>query len=150
MGIKIGLLGDVAEDFSISNQVFGDVLTFVGNFPMGGLEQAGHDFYGRAFSRPVRSQIAENLSGLEGKGHILNGQDGAVELAKVFRLEHCSLPLGEQTNPCGRGVTARRRQGISRRAIRPIRSWIGGRVPRSEEHTSELQSLAYLVCRLLL
>src|SRR5205823_12340301 len=26
----------------------------------------------------------------------------------------------------------------------------GRRVPRSEEHTSELQSLAYLVCRLLL
>src|SRR5205823_12949047 len=26
----------------------------------------------------------------------------------------------------------------------------GFRVPRSEEHTSELQSLAYLVCRLLL
>src|SRR2546425_8849959 len=27
---------------------------------------------------------------------------------------------------------------------------IGARKPRSEEHTSELQSLAYLVCRLLL
>src|SRR5687767_15675670 len=26
----------------------------------------------------------------------------------------------------------------------------GGGLPRSEEHTSELQSLAYLVCRLLL
>src|SRR2546425_6721865 len=26
----------------------------------------------------------------------------------------------------------------------------GDRIPRSEEHTSELQSLAYLVCRLLL
>src|SRR2546425_6893384 len=26
----------------------------------------------------------------------------------------------------------------------------GARLPRSEEHTSELQSLAYLVCRLLL
>src|SRR5205823_9524633 len=25
-----------------------------------------------------------------------------------------------------------------------------GKIPRSEEHTSELQSLAYLVCRLLL
>src|SRR5687767_15209255 len=27
---------------------------------------------------------------------------------------------------------------------------VAGEVPRSEEHTSELQSLAYLVCRLLL
>src|SRR6266545_6025417 len=32
-------------------------------------------------------------------------------------------------------------------ARRPAR---GHRAPRSEEHTSELQSLAYLVCRLLL
>src|ERR1041384_8601212 len=30
------------------------------------------------------------------------------------------------------------------------RCWINQRVRRSEEHTSELQSLAYLVCRLLL
>src|SRR2546425_12071507 len=28
--------------------------------------------------------------------------------------------------------------------------WLAGALPRSEEHTSELQSLAYLVCRLLL
>src|SRR5687767_15499679 len=28
--------------------------------------------------------------------------------------------------------------------------YFGGGTPRSEEHTSELQSLAYLVCRLLL
>src|SRR2546425_5589133 len=42
---------------------------------------------------------------------------------------------------------------ISRRnAPSPSNTWMrrGGRVPRSEEHTSELQSLAYLVCRLLL
>src|SRR3712207_8742620 len=34
----------------------------------------------------------------------------------------------------------------------PVRgaSGAGGRVPRSEEHTSELQSRQYLVCRLLL
>src|SRR2546425_9581279 len=35
-----------------------------------------------------------------------------------------------------------------------LRGWVGVRLdrdlPRSEEHTSELQSLAYLVCRLLL
>src|SRR2546425_9177430 len=29
-------------------------------------------------------------------------------------------------------------------------SWMGSRSARSEEHTSELQSLAYLVCHLLL
>src|SRR6266545_7668449 len=32
----------------------------------------------------------------------------------------------------------------------PAKTWIFSRPPRSEEHTSELQSLAYLVCRLLL
>src|SRR3989441_2488720 len=36
-------------------------------------------------------------------------------------------------------------------AERPILGGVdGGRAARSEEHTSELQSLAYLVCRLLL
>src|SRR2546425_5970294 len=33
---------------------------------------------------------------------------------------------------------------------RPRYTWGYGHRPRSEEHTSELQSLAYLVCRLLL
>src|SRR2546425_9678257 len=33
--------------------------------------------------------------------------------------------------------------------IKQFRQW-SSRTPRSEEHTSELQSLAYLVCRLLL
>src|SRR6266404_9442835 len=37
-----------------------------------------------------------------------------------------------------------------RRAPRPMPSWPPRASPRSEEHTSELQSLAYLVCRLLL
>src|SRR2546425_8780502 len=36
------------------------------------------------------------------------------------------------------------------RRIRCRRLRIGSSVARSEEHTSELQSLAYLVCRLLL
>src|SRR2546425_7030900 len=34
--------------------------------------------------------------------------------------------------------------------LRPSASPLAGRRVRSEEHTSELQSLAYLVCRLLL
>src|SRR2546423_14264664 len=40
----------------------------------------------------------------------------------------------------------RRRGGCGRRLLRRL----GRPRPRSEEHTSELQSLAYLVCRLLL
>src|SRR5229473_3782842 len=38
----------------------------------------------------------------------------------------------------------------SRAALNPAASFSAGPLPRSEEHTSELQSLAYLVCRLLL
>src|SRR5205823_14509566 len=47
--------------------------------------------------------------------------------------------------------------GAGGAALRQLRAatdrptvWYGGVVSRSEEHTSELQSLAYLVCRLLL
>src|SRR5687767_15610241 len=36
------------------------------------------------------------------------------------------------------------------RHCRKTRSWFAQTLIRSEEHTSELQSLAYLVCRLLL
>src|SRR5687767_15345913 len=42
----------------------------------------------------------------------------------------------------------RARRGASRAAVG--RTALVGGAPRSEEHTSELQSLAYLVCRLLL
>src|SRR3989441_6649713 len=43
---------------------------------------------------------------------------------------------------------ARQRGGLPVRHVHPERA--GRRAARSEEHTSELQSLAYLVCRLLL
>src|SRR3712207_8344632 len=57
--------------------------------------------------------------------------------------------------------SARRDLLVPRRAPRPVRSVLAGagrrhraracrRAPRSEEHTSELQSRQYLVCRLLL
>src|SRR5947209_14441607 len=35
-------------------------------------------------------------------------------------------------------------------ATRPLKPWVMGIAVRSEEHTSELQSRQYLVCRLLL
>src|SRR2546425_3909147 len=51
------------------------------------------------------------------------------------------LPVGIQPCLLGRGVPARNEVGH----VEP-----GVQERRSEEHTSELQSLAYLVCRLLL
>src|SRR3712207_8278772 len=53
--------------------------------------------------------------------------------------------------PAGRGRAAqlpRAPAGARRRALRRARPALGE--PRSEEHTSELQSRQYLVCRLLL
>src|SRR2546425_8958635 len=42
------------------------------------------------------------------------------------------------------GVTEQSKEGAVRSELKDLVQW------RSEEHTSELQSLAYLVCRLLL
>src|SRR3712207_8296181 len=57
--------------------------------------------------------------------------------------------LFRSPRPCGRGSAPRRgsASGPSRGSGCPRR---GPRCPRSEEHTSELQSRQYLVCRLLL
>src|SRR3989441_4899598 len=49
----------------------------------------------------------------------------------------------------GRGAAGRFVAGLDVKSIQD-RGWQGGGSVRSEEHTSELQSLAYLVCRLLL
>src|SRR3712207_8442998 len=47
----------------------------------------------------------------------------------------------------GRGHAPRLLRGLPERRVLPVRA---GRALRSEEHTSELQSRQYLVCRLLL
>src|SRR5205823_14181793 len=57
--------------------------------------------------------------------------------------------------PCHAQHSGRRRSDVVHAALEPHRVLFAGRRPdcvdlRSEEHTSELQSLAYLVCRLLL
>src|SRR2546425_7439960 len=58
----------------------------------------------------------------------------------------CSSPV------CGRTQEGRRGAGRTAEHARDTRSWGPPcwALIRSEEHTSELQSLAYLVCRLLL
>src|SRR5687767_15391466 len=61
---------------------------------------------------------------------VRGGRDGADD-------EHHGQPL--------RAVPALQRRGRHGRQPRHLPD-----LPRSEEHTSELQSLAYLVCRLLL
>src|SRR5205823_7862816 len=59
-------------------------------------------------------------------------------LVAVSHLPHAVREL--QRHHLGRGLGGQRRDAAA----------MGSRAVRSEEHTSELQSLAYLVCRLLL
>src|SRR3989441_7305422 len=67
------------------------------------------------------------------------GQSGLVPIG--FRIVRTYLgPLSKQVPGHGQ------REAPAHRA----RPWLVGHAERSEEHTSELQSLAYLVCRLLL
>src|SRR5205814_5166114 len=66
----------------------------------------------------------------------------------VSRPEYCACPTASrdaslQQTPC----TA---ASASRPAISICPMWLTSNNPRSEEHTSELQSLRHLVCRLLL
>src|SRR2546425_8437112 len=66
---------------------------------------------------------------------------------EIYTLSlHDALPIFRS---CRTRCRARRSRFCGpHRGAGPAAPWC--RVPRSEEHTSELQSLAYLVCRLLL
>src|SRR2546422_6685136 len=70
----------------------------------------------------------------------LSGSRGAAD-APTSKVRHVPRPTaGIVSPPCGTG----------RRRIVAAASVPRGRAPRSEEHTSELQSRLHLVCRLLL
>src|SRR5687767_15710459 len=64
------------------------------------------------------------------------------------RSSDLTLRLRREVRPGARVTTAELRKA-ARRDARTISAITAG-ISRSEEHTSELQSLAYLVCRLLL
>src|SRR2546425_8287085 len=73
--------------------------------------------------------------------HISLGMSGAAC--------HTNCAIGSNTVTCRRAaLSPRSAQGTAR--LSHSVSAIGALGMRSEEHTSELQSLAYLVCRLLL
>src|SRR2546423_3345098 len=65
-----------------------------------------------------------------------------LEPRRTALLSACPFVSHRMVFACG----ARHCGAAALRSRRPVR----GPVARSEEHTSELQSLAYLVCRLLL
>src|SRR5205823_12176971 len=66
------------------------------------------------------------------------GEDALNDGAEVFQFST------DQQNPNSGG------RGHDRDEVRASNDWADHLRKRSEEHTSELQSLAYLVCRLLL
>src|SRR5687767_15671436 len=75
---------------------------------------------------------------------------------EIYTLSlHDALPIFHLGDPQVLDVHVGRRQrehGLPRAEL-PLRQQVANRLDeevRSEEHTSELQSLAYLVCRLLL
>src|SRR3712207_8441477 len=88
-----------------------------------------------------------------GRAVILFVNDTAT--TEIYTLSlHDALPICG--GACGRAAAAEacprgQRRGVRRRGGVHLRHRLRGRGgPRSEEHTSELQSRQYLVCRLLL
>src|SRR5437762_6826460 len=78
----------------------------------------------------------------------------ATTPTQIYTLSlHDALPISDGGPPDDRGLSEDRRDRLRRRAeTRAARSRSDAalREVRSEEHTSELQSPMYLVCRLLL
>src|SRR3712207_8763591 len=86
--------------------------------------------------RPPRSTLFPSTT-------LFRSRAAAREVATGLGAGHRQDRVGRERGPPG----AARRAGAAR-ARRAGRA--GGRRARSEEHTSELQSRQYLVCRLLL
>src|SRR5205823_11054502 len=70
------------------------------------------------------------------------------EISWVVRYETQFSRLGRLFKPLTSEANARQGDNLDRLSLEDD-SACGLAEPRSEEHTSELQSLAYLVCRLL-
>src|SRR2546425_7281043 len=71
-------------------------------------------------------------------------EDRATEAPRARLLRAARLLAASRRT----GLPLLRARGLQHRPTEALRHRLHGR--RSEEHTSELQSLAYLVCRLLL
>src|SRR5205823_14942228 len=81
-----------------------------------------------------RSAPLPPCSGLSSAGHWSPQRSSAASTSLNARVRGCGMP----------------KRRISAACADLLSSSAKAREPRSEEHTSELQSLAYLVCRLLL
>src|SRR2546425_8881329 len=97
--------------------------------------QSGHHVWGRGRDKPIDPLAQTGSAG----PRVLSTACPAFPLASERRGGLCPRPA---TVPAG--LLGRLRFGVAHLVC------TGCGLGRSEEHTSELQSLAYLVCRLLL
>src|SRR2546425_8714426 len=90
----------------------------------------------------------KRASAWTGSGHRSIAPSSSSPSAQRTQRGHAGEPNpGSRFRPCGHGPhTALAPRWLIASALAEGRAWL----LRSEEHTSELQSLAYLVCRLLL
>src|SRR2546425_9753013 len=70
---------------------------------------------------------------------------------EIYTLSlHDALPILLSNETLEKASKKEGRKNMNRRRVLWLMAFMLGTAARSEEHTSELQSLAYLVCRLLL
>src|SRR5205823_6779951 len=96
----------------------------------------------RLHSFPTRrsSDLFAAEGAMVGHGGIVVFDDTVDMAAQArFAMEFCAIESCGKCTPCRIGAV---------RGVEVIDKIIAGIDRRSEEHTSELQSLAYLVCRL--
>src|SRR5580704_11938852 len=74
VGIKIRLLGDIAEALSVAREIIPDIVAVEPNHAVRGLQQSREHFYRCAFSGTVRADAAQYLSGSQGERHVLYGR----------------------------------------------------------------------------
>src|SRR5205823_13424901 len=101
-------------------------------------------------SRSHRNSTLFPYTTLFRSGRGWSGDDATYRLGDLAGLIHASgLDVRRASYANGLPAMAQELRGAFGRWARPVlgREPVPGH-PRSEEHTSELQSLAYLVCRL--
>src|SRR3989441_5578614 len=127
---------------AVANAKIGDVGTFRGDSTaaLEGYQKALLSYEALSAAEPNNAQFRGNLAAIIGRaGHVRDISGNKVGALKDFRrsLEvHEALAAADPKN-------VKAQEGLWN-AYFDLGKW------RSEEHTSELQSLAYLVCRLLL
>src|SRR5205823_8590160 len=85
------------------------------------------------------------ISGQRQCGLVIEAAAASTSTAAVMRQKRITKsPITYRLEPAA--VIPAAASGLHRNSVSPIRQRVRAKGSRSEEHTSELQSLAYLVC----